>query len=162
MVDNLYVKGVSCVTGCHYNLIQEGLAMSFPQWNEKYAIGQYQIDFEHRNLFKLANRLETILTNSSSASAINDAIKKLTDYTKIHFRNEETFMGKIDYPQLQEHKNSHRKLITQITDIESQQHKLQEQVSRLKKLLNTWLKGHVIGKDIEIARYLAAEHASRV
>jgi hemerythrin-like metal-binding protein len=65
--------------------------MSPLAWKDQYNIGHYQIDNEHKKLIALANKVMDFSNNGEDKDKINKVLNALSDYVKIHFRNEEKY-----------------------------------------------------------------------
>jgi len=84
------------------------------QWNSTFSIGVEKIDGQHRRLFQLANQLEKELAGQQSAESVGEALKFLVDYTSYHFKDEESLMAQISYPDLGAHRELHKQLIDKV------------------------------------------------
>lgn len=84
------------------------------QWDEAYTIGHKKIDTEHKRLFEIANEINLC---DEDIDKIKPLIKELLKYTKLHFKNEETFMREIKYEQLEEHSTIHREITNNLLGI---------------------------------------------
>lgn len=125
--------------------------MSALAWKEEYCIGHFQTDHEHKELVSLANKVIAFSNNGEHIDKIRGALKALNDYSKIHFRNEEAYMERIGYPEIEGHKKSHKELIERMHDVITQNHSLDELVHNLKRLMVVWVIEHIINEDKKIA-----------
>ena len=62
------------------------------EWTEKLAIGISSIDSQHKELFKHINNLVIAIKEQRFKSEIDNTIKFLDDYAKVHFSAEEKHM----------------------------------------------------------------------
>jgi len=70
------------------------------------------IDAEHRELFRLANRLiEVALTDHGHRTAIATALDELLTHVAQHFANEEAILERLQYAALPEHRRAHAWLL---------------------------------------------------
>ncbi len=132
------------------------------EWKPEYALGHFQIDDEHRKLFRLANKMLLISSARATDQDIRAAIKTLSDYTKIHFRNEENLMKSINYPKLEEHRAAHERIIDQINRFMDIGSSPQRQVELLKETINNWISEHTTAQDLEVARFIANRRSAKV
>ncbi len=130
------------------------------EWNPDYAIGHFQIDDEHRKLFRLARKMMNVSCVRASEKEIKAAVKALSDYTKIHFRNEERLMESIGYPDLEKHRAAHAYIIEQISNFLAAEPSPVRQAKRLKEIISTWVDGHTTGEDLKIARFIASRRGT--
>lgn len=125
-------------------------------WSREYEVGVPEIDEQHQNLFKMLNRLNEAMAMGEGKNMLNQILFGLVDYTARHFKTEEMYMERANYPELE----SHRQVHIRLTD------KVHEMVDRYKagevglgvELLNflqDWLKKHILGTDKKYAPYLA-------
>lgn len=85
-------------------------------WSEAYEIGINFIDLEHKQLLTIMRDIrDSILAgdlaecSALSSTLINEAVK--------HFRHEETYLEKVNYPGLEEHKKYHLGLLVQARQV---------------------------------------------
>ncbi|MBU0482296.1 MAG: bacteriohemerythrin [Proteobacteria bacterium] len=125
------------------------------EWYDNYNIGIKLIDEQHRELVTMVSKLQKALSTDAERSQTGETIKFLVDYTRTHFADEESLMNQIGYPDLEQHRRIHKKLIGDITEI----------LIRLKKgksfnamelidFLTEWLMHHITQEDKKIGRFL--------
>ncbi|WP_373072235.1 bacteriohemerythrin [Sulfurimonas sp.] len=83
------------------------------EWSELYTLGDEKVDSEHKKLFELAKSIEE---NRGSINFKN-TIEELVSYTKVHFANEEKYMGTFQYNKLPEHKKIHKAIVANLQNI---------------------------------------------
>ena len=71
-------------------------AMSPIQWSPALAVGVPEIDAQHQELFRRAERLITALRGGDRAE-VTPLVRYLTDYAVEHFAAEERFMREIGF-----------------------------------------------------------------
>jgi methyl-accepting chemotaxis protein len=125
-------------------------------WSPEYAVGVPEIDDQHQRLFKMINDLNEAMALGRGKDVLDRILAGLVDYTARHFQTEEYYMEKANYPELESHREVHKRL----TD------KVHEMVDRYKTgevglgielldFLQDWLKKHILGTDKKYAPYLA-------
>lgn len=124
--------------------------MSELVWKDEYSIGHFQTDHEHRELISLANKVIAFSNNGEHLDKIKTAIKALSDYSKIHFRNEEAYMERIRFPELEAHKALHSELVDRMQSVITENSKLDDLVHQLKRLMVVWVIEHIIHEDKKI------------
>lgn len=86
---------------------------------------------------------------------LKSTFNELIDYTVYHFADEEKYFESIDYPLADSHREEHRKLIEQVsklqTDFESNKIGISIDVMRF---LKKWLIDHISGVDMDLGREL--------
>ena len=84
-------------------------------------------------------------------------ISDLKDYTAVHFSDEEAYMEKIGYPELESQKKAHTAFIDKLAEINlddldaHQQHYLEDLIS----FLLNWLSVHILHMDKKIGEFVA-------
>jgi hemerythrin len=86
-------------------------------WNSTFSIGVEKIDGQHQRLFQLAIQFEKELAGRQAAETVGEALKFLVDYASYHFKDEESLMAQINYPDLEEHRARHKELINKVRAI---------------------------------------------
>ncbi|HDY88540.1 MAG TPA: bacteriohemerythrin [bacterium] len=121
-------------------------------WSDKLSIGITAIDEEHRNLVLLLNRFQKSVSAGSGREKIVSVFEKLLDYTVTHFKNEEEFMQKYDYPETDNQVQEHRALTKTVMELnKDKRYVFQENIC---EFLNSWLKEHIMGTDKKLGEFL--------
>jgi len=128
----------------------------FFKWSQAYSVNIETIDKQHQELVNILNRLFIAVSKLEGDKVIAGILDSLTDYTRTHFALEEQLMCLAKYPELEEHREEHRKLLGQLEDL-TKKHLLEEKPIYFEMLafLKTWLKEHIQGED---TKYSAALH----
>jgi hemerythrin len=130
-----------------------------PQFDSRYLVGVEQIDREHKRLFDIAGQVYDGLGagNAEAIAAARAAVVELLDYTATHFASEEAFMEAAGYPELEQHRQLHQRLLSQARDMElrtefGEQHAPVE----LSHFLYRWLVDHILVNDRKFGEFMAA------
>ena len=83
-------------------------------WKPEYNLGIPIIDEQHRGIVTIINSLHFGMQNDYVEEMLTSIIDMMYDYTNIHFRIEEDFLEKIDFPNAKKHHGLHRELSTQL------------------------------------------------
>jgi hemerythrin len=119
-------------------------------WKSEYRIGHFQTDNEHKELISLANKVIRFSDTGEDIQKIHGALKALLQYTIIHFRNEEQYMERLGYPEIEHHKACHAKLIARLNEVVVENSDVNGLVHGLKRLMVVWVIGHIINEDLKI------------
>ena len=120
------------------------------EWEEKYSVGNKEIDDQHKKLFNLANTIEL-----AEKSHVTKIIMGLYKYTMRHFTAEEKMMEKSGYPYLSEHKKLHDNLITKLNDISERADMGTDiDMEKLRVFVFEWLTDHILKQDKDYMDYL--------
>lgn len=120
-------------------------------------IGVEKIDEEHKHLFELISKTDTVLReNENSLEKALELLKELKEYTQTHFAHEEAYMAQIQDPELARQKKEHFAFIEKINSYDFT--KITEDSAKpvmmeLLEFLSKWLMGHILGSDILIGQF---------
>ncbi len=135
--------------------------MSPIHWSPSLAVGVPEIDAQHQELFRRADRLVAALRGGDRGE-VGPLLRYLRAYVAEHFATEERFMHEIDYPGLEGHRAVHlafrEELAAMIAEYE-RKGATPLVAQTIHDWLSDWLRRHVSGLDIEIGRFAAAKRA---
>lgn len=129
-------------------------------WKDKYELGVSLIDTQHKELFR---RVESFMQTLRSADSwdekipqINETLEFMKRYVVEHFRYEEEYQRRINYPGYEAHKQIHTDMVNYVLEV-SEQYEYYDYSEYLMqqfggKLL-AWLINHVAAEDQLIADY---------
>ncbi len=127
-------------------------------WNDKLIIGVNEMDNEHKILVEKINILVEDLEaqyTKKDAHKLMTSFNDLANYTIHHFKDEETFMESIAYPQLASHKKIHEKLLNQVAAYGEKIQRGDLNDQELISFLRNWLISHIMGVDNQYAKSVA-------
>ncbi|HZK27607.1 MAG TPA: bacteriohemerythrin [Thermoclostridium sp.] len=128
-------------------------------WNDSYSIGIQTIDEQHKQLIKIAGKLQDMLQAGDSVDYydyIIEAINELKDYTKYHFGYEEEKLKEFNYPDYEDHRMQHLYFVDKIDkismqDIDNQQ---LDVISDTLDFLAKWFFSHILNIDTKYVDYV--------
>jgi hemerythrin len=129
------------------------------QWSPALAVGVPELDAQHQELFRRAERLVTAL-RAGEPGEVARVVRYLSDYVVLHFAAEERYMLEIGFPDLEGHRALHESFRA---DFDVMAADLARKgptplvALTLHNWLSDWLRRHVGGLDVEIGRYAAAK-----
>ena len=91
--------------------------MALFEWKDSFSVGIGSIDEDHKGLINIINELFDAVSHGVAKEHISSDLAKLVDYTKTHFKREEIFFEKTNYPLLEEHKLQHDVFIKKINNL---------------------------------------------
>ncbi|HUI57595.1 MAG TPA: bacteriohemerythrin [Bryobacteraceae bacterium] len=129
----------------------------FVAWDERYSVGVWFIDRQHRFLISLIRQLQEAMVGGCAREMLSPLFRKLVTYTHYHFASEESFFRERGYAGIERHREQHRGMARQIIE-------MQEAVSCGKlrmgapvhAFLRNWLVEHVLGDDQAAFREIEA------
>ncbi len=129
--------------------------MSIINWDTVYKVEISVFDDHHKVLVDLINSLYDILNSSIDFNAIERIFKELVDYTMYHFKAEEAFLEKHNYPGITLHKKNHVKFVQSLEksykDLKSTGYLLAS--IELFNFLKEWLLTHILVTDKEYSDF---------
>lgn len=130
-------------------------------FTDNYRTGIELVDDEHKRLFEIirdANDLIHAELLHDKYDKILDILEELKTYTEVHFQDEERYMTRINYPELDAQKRAHAIFIERLVNIdlseldEIDDHQ-QEYLYDLIDFLLGWLSNHILKMDKRIGEY---------
>lgn len=124
-------------------------------FSDEYLTGIGLIDDEHRQLFALVNEVHTLVHDEFIFDKYDEIMRILTElrnYTEMHFHDEEAYMEKINYADLDAQRRAHNAFIEKLVDInfeelESLDNNQQEYLQDILDFLAKWLVNHILKMD---------------
>ena len=129
--------------------------MSVIRWSESLETDIPNIDQQHKQLVVMINKVSEAMMNSKGNEILIDILTELAQYTKNHFKYEEQYMAKINYPKLKEHKEVHDLITKQVGELyeKVKEGKFVSSV-QISNMLKDWISGHILKVDMHYAKYL--------
>lgn len=127
----------------------------FFNFTTEYHTGIEFVDEEHRVLFEIFKRANDLIMEEfrlDKYDEIVNVIEELREYTVKHFNNEEEYMEKINYADIDIQKKMHKTFVDKLEnidlkDLDSNQ---QEYLMEIVDFLLKWLINHIIKLDKKI------------
>ena len=93
--------------------------------------------------------------NSKDWGITTRTFSSFTDYTQYHFTREDALMEACEYPGLENHRELHRRLTSDLIDLDDtwKKERSQETFVEFRKFLKDWLFDHILNQDVEITPY---------
>lgn len=129
--------------------------MAYFEWADDMLIDNGLIDRDHRHLVDLVNELHTATSEGLGQTVVDDVLKRLFDYTRQHFENEERIMAQVQFPHLVKHRANHQAFIESLVALrEKYEAGSISAASQLSTLLRDWLSLHIRRADRELRAYV--------
>ena len=119
-------------------------------WKDGYNIGVEEVDAQHQNLFRMANRLQ----DDFPPGDLEELLMELYRHTREHFKSEEALMRDSGYPYYLEHRNQHDALLDNLNEMAAQVVKDPAKLPAFREFVDDWVKTHILNHDQGIAAYL--------
>ncbi len=126
------------------------------EWSPQIEVGLPQIDEQHRQLFELA----ATFRGSGDQIRILKSLVMLTEYVKVHFREEEELMAACRYPGIEAHRRLHGEFRRMLFDLleKAKQMTLDEIADEVRFLINGWFYNHILVADFDYVPSVRAVH----
>lgn len=122
--------------------------MALYKWNDSFKIGIDSIDNQHKKLFEMIDIYYQSFKKGKSKEGLVILVQELSDYTEFHFKFEENYFKKYDYPKTEEHLIEHKRFINDLEDFKLRinRNKMVLPVE-VGNFLGEWLLNHIKGSD---------------
>lgn len=127
------------------------------KWTPDLSVGVKHIDDQHKIWFEKANELFEAGKAQRAKEYINTMIDFLDEYTKQHFKDEEAYMEKIGYPELEAQKKAHASFVQDLAKLKSDYNKSGGNILVIinaNKMVVNWLTNHITTMDKKIGDYV--------
>jgi len=125
-------------------------------WTPNLTVGVKQIDDQHKVWFDKANELFEAGKAQRAKEYIDKMIDFLDEYTKQHFRDEEAYMEKINYPEIEAQKKAHASFIKDLAKLKSDYNESGGNllvIINANKMVINWLTNHITTMDKKIGDF---------
>jgi len=137
--------------------------MAIVVWNDAFATGVVLIDQQHRQLFDICNRLhDKTLNPHADRVDLQSSLDRLEQYARFHFSEEERLMVEAGYPDLEPHRESHRRFRERLAGLrrQAEEGELHEAFTASLTFLLEFLVRHVQQEDHRYVPWLKPESVS--
>ncbi|MCB2199852.1 bacteriohemerythrin [bacterium] len=117
------------------------------EWKPAYSVGIEKFDNQHKQLFDIVNQMGESISKGEDHDTLRAIFKKLIEYTRIHFRDEEANLLMYGYENYHEHKLEHDELVAQVVDFALDFCANPEMTLKTMTFLEGWIIGHILGTD---------------
>jgi len=125
----------------------------FIVWKPEYNLGIPIIDEHHRGIVSVINSLHFGMQNNYIRDILAPIVDMMNDYTLIHFQTEENFLEKINYPNLEKHRELHRELSSRSKKL-GKDSLLDKNSRNYMDFLKQWWIDHIRIEDLAFKNYL--------
>ena len=130
----------------------------FIVWKPEFNLGIPIIDEQHRGIVSTINSLHFGLQNYHSRDMLFPIIDMMYDYTYIHFKIEEYFLEKLDFPNAKKHHELHLGLSGEL-DRMGRKSILEKDPYQFMEFLKQWWIAHIRSEDLIFRDFLMSLEA---
>ncbi|MDP3479551.1 MAG: bacteriohemerythrin [Desulfoprunum sp.] len=125
------------------------------RWDSSLQLGITQIDDQHKQLVGMINDLHRAMKQRQTLAVLAGILERLVSYTVMHFAVEEKLFQKHGYPEYDQHKKIHEKLVAQVKEFKTKVEQGDATISmELMDFLKDWLASHIKGTDKKYVPFL--------
>jgi hemerythrin len=129
--------------------------MELLTWTDRYHLGISDLDYQHRKLFKLINKLHFSAVSQREKEHLIRELSELVDNFLTHFADEELEMQSCQYPHYNEHKSTHDRFVQDISRMEEEYGEGRiDSISDILSFVVQWLTSHISSDDSAFAPHL--------
>jgi len=122
------------------------------KWDDSYSVGIDRFDAQHKNFFRILERLVKDVDNGGDA--VCQAIDGLLQYVTDHFREEEELMRSLEYPGYEEHVKEHGKMLEKTRELYSDMDAGRpDSVENVQIILIDWILEHIGKIDRQYVKF---------
>ena len=125
----------------------------FIVWKPEYNLGIPIIDEHHRGIVSTINSLHFSMQNKQVRDIFTSISDMIFDYTKIHFRTEESFHSMVDFSGAKDHHELHEHLISELSKL-GRHGNVNKNPDEFLSFLKNWWIGHICFEDLKFRDYL--------
>ena len=125
----------------------------FIVWKPEFNLGIPIIDEQHRGIVSTINSLHFGLQNYHTKEMLFPVIDMMYDYTHIHFKIEEYFLERIDFPNAQRHHELHLGLAAELAKM-GRRSVLEKDPYKFMDFLKQWWIAHIRSEDLIFRNYV--------
>lgn len=122
--------------------------MSLIEWSEDLSVNVSEIDREHQMLVGMINELNDAMRWGKGKAVVRNIITGLGIYAASHFKTEEEYFDKLDYPYASGHKKEHSDFVAKVAEFRGglERGKIGLTIEVL-FFLSDWLRNHIEVSD---------------
>ncbi|MTJ84219.1 MAG: bacteriohemerythrin [Telmatospirillum sp.] len=113
-------------------------------WPSECLLGIPEMDNEHCLIVDMIRRLETAEGRPDALACAFRVVRDLAGYVTTHFTHEEDLLARSGYPDLEAHRETHRRFTEAVAGLSST---ADIDHAKVRVLLADWLRTHVMDMD---------------
>jgi hemerythrin len=128
-------------------------------WDRGHDSGIGIIDEQHRELFRIVDRLRQTVQQKAGADTVEALLGELVACSERHFALEEQLMTRFGFPDLPQHRSEHTSMLISLQEVRSRlQESHQAIVTLLPTFMEGWLRHHFSDGDFGFVTFLKAHN----
>ena len=119
----------------------------FIKWSDEYSVGLKEIDEQHKKLIAIINKLYQAFTDRVENEVLGEILNDMAEYTDYHFKTEELYFLRFNYPDKEEHIKKHKIYVDKIKSFKEDFEKERKITYSVMNFLSKWIVEHIQGTD---------------
>jgi hemerythrin-like metal-binding protein len=129
-------------------------------WSDDFSIGNTDIDIVHKDWVNIYNDLIEYNESKGNREAFAIILTKMTEYSLMHFKKEEEYMQKLNYPDLSDHKRLHKDYCYKVAMYNIQLLEVNPpSINEIISFIDNWLIDHILKIDKKYEDYKKEIHS---
>ncbi len=120
--------------------------------SDQYSVGNEVLDEQHMKIVNLINTLIDMVEEGHNKSDMLSVLIEMDKYASSHFSTEENMLSAVNYPGLDEQKDSHERYQEHISGW--MMTSSGRSVAALMSFLTTWWRDHILIDDMKYKSHL--------
>ncbi|NQV55656.1 MAG: hemerythrin family protein [Rhodospirillales bacterium] len=117
-------------------------------WSAKYSVGDVTLDQDHMMVFNAIDRFKKAIRLNFEVDFVETLFDQLREHADEHFAQEEGYMEKIGFPELESHRAEHEKMKSELNTLHERfSVEKEDTVRELLSFLNNWWLRHITEDD---------------
>lgn len=132
------------------------MANELIKWNHDiYSVGIEKIDNQHKKLVDIINKLFDSFSKGKAEEVVSEILEELSQYTEYHFKTEEEYFEKYQYPDRENHIRQHKDFIKKLDEWKKQNNEKKSDIHySILDFLKKWLPEHILKEDKSYEKFL--------
>ena len=130
-------------------------------WADEFSVGIDEMDYQHKRLVGMINRLIdlTTLTRTDQSvikAAYSRVLSDMVQYAAVHFDTEEKYLKSIGYTDFDNHVGEHKSFAAKAAELERKAADGELDIVGASQFLQSWLSGHILHSDMDYRKFKEA------
>jgi len=126
------------------------------EWKPEYSVYVRSLDAQHKKFFEILNNMYEVIVTGRVEDEFEPVLRGLREYTRGHFKSEETIMEKYGYPEeeFRRHRAEHASF-TRIVEGYGEEYEADPSSVNIRMfyVVRDWLREHILGSDKRYGEY---------
>lgn len=121
----------------------------------EYETGVVWQDFQHKQLIDLFEKIKQAKSNNKDKNLYRYTLAFLAMYVNHHFKLEEEYMEKYDYPDKAIHQKEHQAFVKELKEFKAENEAYSEAgTDDLLTRMGEWILSHILENDQKLGEYI--------